>query len=287
MNLPLTVPLIVLLGRRARARAQPHSVEPLGLVGNAGVLVTVSLGLLALTTTGTIRLLCVIGSSLALAGTVRYERHSVAPVIPRALWASRAFWASAGAIVVVGGATALGFMVPPYLLHLWGHGASWQIGLLNVSAPLMLVLVSRPASRLLTRYPATRLMLGGLGLMAIAFAVIAMTITAHSVVLLVLCLGSYGIGAAAFFPANLTKLLELTGPENYGRMGAIQRMAINLGTAVDAAVVGVLLVHGTAVERVASLSGARTSWAFGAMTLLLAMGGIRLSYASRLGQVPE
>lgn len=36
-----------------------------------------------------------------------------------------------------------------------------------------------------------------------------------------------------------------------------QGMAINLETAVDPAVVGVLLVHGTEAERVASLSGDR------------------------------
>jgi MFS family permease len=127
-------------------------------------------------------------------------------------------------------------------------------------------------------------MLGGLGLMAIAFAVIAATITAHSMVLLILCLGSYGIGAAVFFPANLARLLDLTGPEAYGIIGAVQRMAINLGIAVDAAVVGVFLMHGAHAERVASLSGARTSWVFGAMTLLLAMGGLRLSYVSPTGQ---
>lgn len=277
MNLPLTIPLIIILRRGAAVRSPSHPAQPLGVIGNVLVLVTVSLGLLALGTTGTIQLVCGVGAGAGMAATVAYERSAIAPMIPRSLWPSRAFWVSAGAMVVVGGATALGFMVPPYMLHLWGYGAPWQIGLLNLSAPLMLVLFSRPASRLLHHVPAPRLMLGGLGLMAVALAVIAATITVHSVVLLVLCLGAYGLGAAGFFPANLTRLLELTGPEVYGVMGAVQRMAINLGTAIDAAVVGVFLMHGAQAGNVASLSGARTSWLFGAVTLLLAMGALRLA----------
>lgn len=284
MNLPLTIPLIVLLTQSHPASVQPKHGQPLGVLGNGFVLVTVSLGLMALTTTGTIRMLCLIGAGAALAGIVGYERTSATPLVPRPLGTSRAFWASAGAIVMVGGATALGFMVPPYMLHLWGHWPPWQVGLMNMSAPLMLVVFSRPASRLLSRRPATPLMLGGLGLMVIAFAVLAATATARSPVLMFLSLASYGIGAAVFFPANLTALLDLAGPEVYGTMGAVQRMAINLGTAIDAAVVGVFLVHGATAGRVASLLGIRISWVFGAMTLLLAMGGLHLSYASAKGQ---
>ena len=74
------------------------------------------------------------------------------------------------------------------------------------------------------------------------------TITAHSVVRLVPGLGSSGIKAAAFLPAGLKKLLELKGPE-VGGWAPFQRMAINLGTAMNAAVVGVFLVHGAPAGR--------------------------------------
>ena len=77
-----------------------------------------------------------------------------------------------------------------------------------------------------------------------------------------------------FFPANLT------GPEVYGLMGAIQRMGINMGTAIDAAVVGAFLTHGAPVAHVASRVGIRRSWVYGAITLPLAIGGLRWSYAS-------
>lgn len=274
INLPLTIPLIAVLRKDVALRTKHHPVQPLGLFGQGSVFVMVSLGLASLTVNGTPRLICLIAAGLALIGTIRSERSASTSVIPHTLWVSRTFWALAVAIMIVGGTTALVFMIPPYLLPLWGHHAPWQIGLLNMSAPLMLVAFSRPFSQLLNRYSATRLMLKGLALMATALTVIAFTINTHSVALLVLCLGAYGVGAAAFFPANLTRLLALTPPEVYGVTGAIQRMAINLGTATDAAVVGMLLLHHSTAGSIASSDGIRVSWMFGVFTLLLAMVGL-------------
>lgn len=117
--------------------------------------------------------------------------------------------------------------------------------------------------------------------MAGAFAVLAITTGNRSPILLVLCLGSYGLGAAAFFPANLTAILGVAGKEAQGVLGALQRMAINLGTAIDAAVVGVFLVHGAQVGHGVSQAGIRTSWIYGMTTLLAAMAGLWLAQHPR------
>lgn len=113
--------------------------------------------------------------------------------------------------------------------------------------------------------------------MAGAFAVLAITTGNRSPILLVICLGSYGLGAAAFFPANLTAILGVAGNETQGVLGALQRMAINLGTAIDATVVGVFLVHGAQVGHEVSQTGIRTSWVYGMATLLAAMVGLWLA----------
>ncbi len=289
INLPVTIPLIALLARRHAPLPQRTGEAPaLDVTGNGLVMLTVSTGLLALTVPGPLRTLCTAAAMVAVVATLWWERLSQSPLIPRSLWSSRTFWAAAGAVVMVGGATALGFMVPPYMLHLWGHWAPWQVGLINLSAPLMLVVFSRPASRLLNRQSAARVMLGGLGLMAGAFAVLAITAGNRSPILLVLGLGSYGLGAAAFFPANLTAILAVTGRDAQGVMGALQRMAINLGTAIDAAVVGAFLVHGAHGHGV-SQAGIRTSWAYGMTTLLTAMAGLLLAHhrRSRAGADPR
>lgn len=283
INLPVTIPLIVLLARRNTPLPQGTGKPlPLDVMGNGLLMLTVSTGLLALTVPGPMRALWMATAMIAAVGTLWWERRSQTPLIPRGLWSSRTFWAAAGATVIVGGATALGFMVPPYMLHLWGHWAPWQVGLINLSAPLMLVVFSRPASRLLGRQSAARVMLGGLGLMAGAFAVLAITARNRSPILLVLCLGSYGLGAAAFFPANLTGILGVAGRDAQGVMGALQRMAINLGTAIDAAVVGAFLVHGAHAGHGISQAGIRTSWAYGMTTLLAAMVGLWLAHHPRM-----
>lgn len=84
-------------------------------------------------------------------------------------------------------------------------------------------------------------------------------------------------GAEAFFPANLAALLAAVGPESHGVLGALQRMAINLGTAVDVTVAGTLLTMGTSPEHPVSILGVRASWAYGMSTLLIAVGGIGLA----------
>ncbi len=52
----------------------------------------------------------------------------------------------------------------------------WQIGLINMSAPAMLVLFSRRASRLIGPLPPLLLMTTGLGLMAGAFVLLAIIV---------------------------------------------------------------------------------------------------------------
>jgi len=64
-------------------------------------------------------------------------------------------------------------------------------------------------------------MVGGLGLMMGAFAVLAITTRKRSPILIVLCLGSYGLGAAAFFPSNLTAIQGVAGRDAQGVIGAL------------------------------------------------------------------
>ena len=281
INLPVSIPLIVVLARRKiPPPLRTGEVPATSVTGNGLLMLTICTGLLALTRPGSMRALWIATAMVAAVGTLWWERRAQTPLIPRGLWSSWMFWAAVGAIVIVGGATALGFMVPPYMLYRWGHWAPWQIGLINLSAPLMLVVFSRPASRLLDRQSAGRVMLGGLGLMAGAFAVLAITGGNRSPILLVLCLGSYGLGAAAFFPANLTAILDVAGRDAQGVSGALQRMAINLGTAIDAAAVGAFLVHGAQVRHGVQ-AGVRTSWAYGMTTLLAAMVGLWMVHHRR------
>lgn len=275
MNLPVTVPLFFLVTRHHRGRPRHRvDVPALDIPGNLLLMITVSAGLLALTPHSRLEPLWFVMSLAAGFILVVWERRAVTPLIPRGVWSSGAFWAAAGAILVVGGATALAFMVPPYTLRLLNHLQPWQVGLINMSAPLFLVLVSRPASHLLHRWTADRLMLAGLALMAAAFLGMAELVGQPSAVWIVSLLAIYGLGAAVFFPSNLVRLLSAAGPEAQGVLGAMQRLAINLGTAIDASVVGVFLTLGATRMHPLSVEGVRVSWLFGVGSLMMAMLGV-------------
>lgn len=275
MNLPVTLPLFVFVARHtARTPPRHWDVAKLDIPGNLLLMVTVSAGLLTLTTSSLLRPVWLLMTVTAGVFLVMWERRTPTPLFPRGVWPSGAFWAAAGAVFVVGGATALGFMVPPYTLRLINHLAPWQVGLVNMSAPLVLVLAARPASRLLQRWTADRLMLAGLALMAAAFLGMALMAGKPSPIEMAGALALYGLGAGAFFPSNLMRLLAAAGPEAQGVLGALQRLAINLGTALDASVVGILLTLGATRLHPLSMEAVYMSWLFGGGTLILALLGV-------------
>lgn len=276
VNLPVTLPLLIIAAQQAHATPRRHQGgSGVDTLGNLLLMAAVAAALLGLTAHSRQSVGWIAASLTAGAALAAWERRAPSPLLPRRLTASPAFWAAAGAMLAVGGATALAFMVPPYVLRA-EHLLPWQVGLVNVAAPLVLVLSARPASRLLRRWPARRLMLAGLALMVAAFLAMAAMAADPSPASLAIALALYGLGAAAFFPSNLASLLAAAGPEGQGAGGSVQRLAINLGTALDAAAVGVLLSSAAAPPNalVLSLSGVRASWLFGAATLLLAAAGL-------------
>lgn len=256
----------------------PEHFEALwpGLARELPFLVGSTCGLLVLAIHGASRWQWAIISILAWIIFIFWERRAKNPLIPRSGWPLQTFWVGMGAVGVVGGATAVAFMIPPYAMHAWGYAAPWQIGLVNMSAPVMLVLLSRRASRLLGRFTPQRLMGIGLFLMLIGFVWLADGTGFRSLLSMCAALGFYGVGAACFFSANLVGLLLDFEEDTHGVVGALQRMAINLGTAINATVIGGLLLQRS---HVVSLAGMRHGWLYGALTLLAALLAVMLSRA--------
>ncbi len=271
VNLPVTVPLGMWAMRHGSAiRRRSADIRALDAVGQALLLTMVVAALLALTEHGAARDFW-LALMLRSGGTlVWWERRAPTPLMPHNLTAPLAFWSAVAAMLIVGGATSLGFMVPPYMLQQSRSLRPWQIGLINMSAPAMLVLFSRRASRLIGPLPPLLLMTTGLGLMAGAFVLLAIIVRDPAITMTVASLGIYGIGAALFFPSNLAGLLSSVGSEAHGRVGALQRLSINLGTAVDVAIVGTTLAWGKASAHAVTTVGIRLSWLWGAGTLILA-----------------
>lgn len=276
INLPITLALIGILWRHGRGRiaSEGGTVPPLDWMGSALLMGTVTAGLLALAGIVGSRALWVFLTGTMGVAFIFWERRVHQPLVPRALWGRPGFWVAALAVVAVGGATALGFMVPPYTLRLVHHFPPWAVGLVNMAAPLALVLCARPASRWIPRVGPTPLMGIGLVMMAGSFASLAIGGATVSPWITAVALLVYGVGAAAFFPSNLATLLAAAGHSHQGVLGALQRMGINLGIAVDATVTGALLSMAVSPHHPLSMIGVRTAWAYGAGTLVLAGVGV-------------
>lgn len=282
INLPVVVLLLIGLGRPKGKMAGNNGSRQATLAvggawnvpGNLLLMGSVVLGLMALTVHSH-RLEWAILTVLAVTGLIGWERRALFPLVPRTFWSSRAFWSAVGAMVVVGGATSIAFMVVPYSLQ---RHTPWQIGLINMSAPAMLVLCSRPLSRYIKTIGSWPLMGTGLALMGGAFALLAATSWNHDLIIMVVELAIYGVGAAAFFPANLAGLLTESEDGSHGVVGAIQRMAINIGTAVDATVVGDLLTRSHGSLSKVAVSSIRAAWLYGVTTLFVAGIGMVWAY---------
>ena len=276
INLPVTLALIGVLSGRRRNLVSPRgrAMPAIDWTGSVLLMGTVTAGLLALASTSDSEVIWAVLTAAMGVALFLWERRTREPLVPRALWGVPGFWAVALAVAAVGGATALGFMVPPYTLRLVHHFPPWAVGVVNMAAPLALVVCSRPASRWIPKVGPVVLMGVGLAVMAGAFASLAIAGPMVTPWVTAIALLIYGVGAAAFFPANLAGLLDVAGGNHQGVLGALQRMGINLGTAVDATVTGALLSVAVSQHHPLSAVGVRAAWAFGAGTLVAAGIGL-------------
>lgn len=246
INLPVVVLLLIGLGRPKGKMAGNNGSRQATLAvggawnvpGNLLLMGSVVLGLMALTVHSH-RLEWAILTVLAVTGLIGWERRALFPLVPRTFWSSRAFWSAVGAMVVV---------------------------------------CSRPLSRYIKTIGSWPLMGTGLALMGGAFALLAATSWNHDLIIMVVELAIYGVGAAAFFPANLAGLLTESEDGSHGVVGAIQRMAINIGTAVDATVVGDLLTRSHGSLSKVAVSSIRAAWLYGVTTLFVAGIGMVWAY---------
>ena len=96
--------------------------------------------------------------------------------------------------ICFGGTTSLGFIVPPYILEKINHLSSWQIGLVNLTSPLGLVLISKITGKLISRIGNIILMTIGLIIMIVAYTNLGLLQYILNPITISLLLLLYGIG---------------------------------------------------------------------------------------------
>lgn len=193
------------------------------------------------------------------------------PIVHLRLFTNSTFARSMVAVFFFGGATSIGFIVPPYFLETVRHFGAWQAGLVNVSAPVGLMLLSNWSGRWIHNFRENRLMVIGLSLMLVAYGVLTQMQADWSALRMAFPLFLYGVGAGIFVPANLSAIMGAVGRDQQGTIGAVQRMVQNLGIAMDTSIVAVMLrLHaGSGVGGL--MVGFRLAWGYAGGTLGLTL----------------
>ena len=140
--------------------------------------------------------------------------------------------------VAFGFASAMIFLLPPFIFEQSYHLEIGQIGFLVLGAPAGLVLFSRISSKINDGNKNKLFSHIGLSIIIISLIFLLLINPNWPYQLLTLGLFIYGIGGGYFQPANITSIMQASPMEIQGSTGALQRMlqnvAISIGSAIGA-----------------------------------------------------
>ncbi|MGU3281909.1 MFS transporter [Staphylococcus epidermidis] len=198
-----------------------------------------------------------------------WELKTNHPIIDLRLFKNVSFSSPIFAIFVFGGTTSLGFIIPPYILEKINHLSSWQIGLVNLTSPLGLVLTSKISGKLISRIGNIVLMTTGLIIMIVAYTSLGLLQYILNPVTISLLLLIYGIGGGFFLPSNTSAIMGTVSQDMQGTSGATQRMVQNIGIAFYTAVTSLFISNSSNSDKL--IEGSSHAWLFASITLFLAL----------------
>ncbi len=198
-----------------------------------------------------------------------WELKTNHPIIDLRLFKNVSFSSPIFAIFVFGGTTSLGFIIPPYILEKINHLSSWQIGLVNLTSPLGLVLTSKISGKLISRIGNIVLMTTGLIIVIVAYTSLGLLQYILNPVTISLLLLIYGIGGGFFLPSNTSAIMGTVSQDMQGTAGATQRMVQNIGIAFYTAVTSLFISNSSNSDKL--IEGSSHAWLFASITLFLAL----------------
>ena len=140
--------------------------------------------------------------------------------------------------VTFGFASAMIFLLPPFIFEQSYHQEEGQTGFLVLGAPTGLVLFSRISSKINNGNKNKLFSHIGLSIIIISLIFLLLINPNWPYQLLTLGLFIYGIGGGYFQPANIASIMQASPMEIQGSTGALQRMlqnvAISIGSAIGA-----------------------------------------------------
>ncbi|KRL01144.1 MFS transporter [Liquorilactobacillus capillatus] len=149
-------------------------------------------------------------------------------------------WLYLGQTIIFGFASAMIFLLPPFIFEkVLGFNVGLT-GLLVLGAPAGLVIFSRISGKLNNGHQNQFFSLIGLIIITFSLAGLLFVNQYWSALIVTFLLFVYGIGGGFFQPANIAVIMQLGNQRSQGSIGSLQRMVQNVaiasGTAVGAAI---------------------------------------------------
>ncbi|AWN19498.1 MFS transporter [Streptococcus sobrinus] len=241
-----------------------------GSIINAFALVSLLLGLTLLSKSNnmTISLGLILLSLLIGLVFYRYELHrDNALVAVKSLKENHRLISYLFQTIAFGFASAMVFLLPPFIFEqVYGLSAGLT-GLLVLGAPAGLVIFSRVSGKLNDGHKNQRYSLLGLIIIVLALAFLAVFNRNWNYLLLTLGLFIYGIGGGYFQPANIASIMKASSLEMQGSAGALQRMVQNVAISTGSALGSTCLNHWSGNIILAS----RVGWLITLVVVLLSL----------------
>lgn len=130
--------------------------------------------------------------------------------------------------VVFGFASAMIFLLPPFIFEELLKLNVGLTGLLVLGDPVGLVIFSRLSGKYNDGHQNTRFSLLGLSIIAVALAGLCIANQYWPVLAITLLLFIYGVGGGFFQPANIAAIMQVGDQASQGSLGSLQRMVQNI-----------------------------------------------------------
>jgi EmrB/QacA subfamily drug resistance transporter len=169
--------------------------------------------------------------------------------------------------LVLGGATSIIFIIPPYYLEQLKHLPTWAVGLINLSAPLSIAIFSQISGKNSEKLGYFKFINVGFCIMTIIFLVMTEVDENWPIYLYVILLFIYGIGGGLFIPPNTAITLHSVHSSEQGTIGAFQRMAQNIGIALYTSISSSLIANNAKNL----IQGFKLSWLFAFCSLIIVL----------------
>lgn len=138
--------------------------------------------------------------------------------------------------IAFGFASAVIFLLPPFIFEQLYHLGFGLTGFLVLGAPASLVIFSRVSGKLNDGSKNIFFSRLGLGIICLSLIFLLLLTPKWPYFLLTLGLFIYGIGGGYFQPANIASIMQASPIEMQGSAGALQRMAQNVAIASGSAI---------------------------------------------------